>query len=137
MDKMSNQRFDEISQIITAPRGVIGNTQDDARRATLATELLEELTRMRNIFTDASMDDGYGDGGGHLIVTDIERTASNRIYMTINGLFDIQLNKTDEGVVVDIFTVDCANDSLASTYAFDQEALDELEELEEIKEIYE
>ena len=53
----------------------------------------------------------------------------DRMYMRVNELFDVRLVKTDEGIVVDIFTWESTGDPLASTYAFDQEAIDERAEM--------
>lgn len=68
--------------------------------------------------------DSWDMGEKSLIITDVQRTAANRVYMRINGLFDLQINKTDEGVVLDLFAID-GDESLASTYAFDDEAMDD------------
>ena len=78
----------------------------------------------RIILETADPDIWGGTGERSLIITDVQRTAVNRIYMRINDLFDLQINRTDEGVVLDLFAID-GNESLASTYAFDNEAMDD------------
>lgn len=67
-----------------------------------------------------------------LIVHTVERTDDDRIYIGVNQLFDVRLNKTYEGVVVDIFPWEDkdAGESLGSTYAFDHEVAVEEDELE-------
>lgn len=58
-------------------------------------------------------------------VTDVEYTDADRVYLTVNGIFDVKLVRTSEGMVVDIFPVGCDCDPIATTYAFDNECLDE------------
>lgn len=88
------------------------------------------MSSLEQIFADAS--DEYGESIGlnsnKLIITDVMRTAPDRIYLTINGVFDVQLNKTDEGIVIDVFSCNPehdADESIASTYAFDSEVMTE------------
>ena len=127
--RLSNQRFQQISDIINAPRGVIGNTLDDSNRAEVAVELLEELTTLRDILSGAEVIAGFS--GNALVIDEIERTEEDRVYLRLNKHFDLKITKTDEGVVLDIFSWDSSGDSIASTYAFDQEAIDEIEEPED------
>ena len=71
---------------------------------------------------------GCQTGSNKLSITDVMRTAADRVYMKVNGVFDIQLNKTDEGIVIDVFSCnpqDNADESIASTYAFDNEVMTE------------
>ena len=47
---------------------------------------------------------------------------SDRIYMTVNDIFDLRIVRTDDGVVVDIFPkIDITANSIASCYALDPE----------------
>lgn len=59
-------------------------------------------------------------------VTDIEYD-DDRMWFAVNDLFDIRVIKTDEGIVVDVFSkhLDVNHDAIATTYAYDQEALPE------------
>lgn len=57
-------------------------------------------------------------------VSDIEYMDADRVYITINDMFDLRVVRTDEGIVVDIYPSDDAvqvDESLASTYVFDDE----------------
>lgn len=83
------------------------------------------MTDLQTILEDPSTGDG---GSNKLAITDVMRTASDRVYLTINGVFDVQLNKTDDGIVIDVFSCnpeDNADESIASTYAFDNEVMTE------------
>ena len=83
------------------------------------------MSSLQQILEDPSTAD---EGSNQLVITDVMRTASDRIYLTINGVFDVQLNKTDEGIVIDVFSCnpeDYADDIIASTYAFDSEVMTE------------
>lgn len=64
--------------------------------------------------------------------TDCEMTPETRsVWIGVKD-FSIYIVRTDEGVVVDIFARGCEDDgSLASTYAFDQEAKDTIRERNE------
>jgi hypothetical protein len=80
---------------------------------------------LRKILEDPSTGD---EGSNKLSITDVMRTATDRVYMKLNDVFDIQINKTDEGIVIDVFSCnpnDDANESIASTYAFDNEVMTE------------
>jgi hypothetical protein len=44
----------------------------------------------------------------------------DRVYVMIDGIFDVHVIRTDEGVVVDIYPKD-GMEPIASTYAFDSE----------------
>lgn len=57
--------------------------------------------------------------------TDAEvASTADSTWIGVKG-FSIYIKKTDEGVVVDIYAKDCEDcDSLASCYAFDNEAAD-------------
>lgn len=77
---------------------------------------------LQRILEDASWDEGEN----KLIITDVMRTASDRIYMTVNGMFDIQINKTDEGLVIDIFSTNPVHDAdevIGSTWVLDNDVL--------------
>jgi hypothetical protein len=63
-----------------------------------------------------------------LVISELERTDDDRVYMRVNDHFDVKLVKTDEGIVVDIFAWGSTGESFGSTYAFDQEAINEIEE---------
>ena len=88
------------------------------------------MTDIQTILEDASDEyvESIGLNSNKLIITDVMRTAPDRVYITVNGLYDIQINKTDEGIVIDIFSCnleDDADESLGSTYVFDQEVMTE------------
>ena len=75
--------------------------------------------------------------GNKLAITDVMRTAEDRIYLTVNGVFDLQIDKTDEGIVVNIFSMHPEHDAdepIASTYAFDHEVMTE-EQWDEIQRV--
>ena len=86
------------------------------------------MSNLRTLLEDPSTSlDG---GSNQLSITDVMRTATDRVYMKVNKLFDIQINKTDEGIVIDVFSCnpeDNADECIASTYAFDQEVMTEEE----------
>jgi len=67
-----------------------------------------------------------------LIITQVEWPEADgdedRAYMRVNDIFDVRLIKTDEGLVVDIFPYGSIGDTIATTYAFDNEALAEYED---------
>lgn len=87
------------------------------------------MTDLQTILEDAS----YDEGDNKLIITDVMRTASDRIYMTVNGMFDLQINKTDEGLVINVFSTNPeqnADESIGSTWVLDSEVMTE-EEWEE------
>jgi hypothetical protein len=57
-------------------------------------------------------------------LTDVEYMDVDRVYVTINKMFDLCIVKTDEGLVIDIFPTDNTipfDESLGSTYVFDNE----------------
>lgn len=58
-------------------------------------------------------------------VRDVEYTDHDRVYMIVNDIFDVKLVRTPEGLVVDIFPVGVDCDPIASTYAYDNECVDE------------
>lgn len=52
---------------------------------------------------------------------EIERSDdTNRIYIAVDGKFDVVLIRTDEGLIVDVFPFQELH-SVASTYAFDSD----------------
>ena len=55
-------------------------------------------------------------------------TAEDRFYVKVNGLYDIQILKTAEGIQVSIFSAEGELDPLAFASAFDIDALIEAEE---------
>ena len=55
----------------------------------------------------------------------------DRMYFTVNNLFDVKVVKTDEGIVIDVYTYGVGNDPLATTYAFDVDARAEQTEADE------
>ena len=57
------------------------------------------------------------------ILASVTMPDSDRVFLKVAG-FEVVLVKTDEGLVVDIFAPG-GNESLASTYAFDQELVSE------------
>jgi hypothetical protein len=68
------------------------------------------------------------DGAHNMLdIEDIEYTDNDRAYIRVNEHFDVRFVKTDEGLVIDIFAVEGDNaggDPIATTYAFDTEAMD-------------
>lgn len=65
------------------------------------------------------------DPGPTIKVRDVEYTDHDRIYMVVNDIFDVKIQRTDEGIVVDIFPAGVAADPIATTYAYDNECVDE------------
>lgn len=65
---------------------------------------------------------GSSDSSKTLTLTDLEFTDNDRIYMTVNGLFDVRIVRTDEGIVIDVFSNLEEGDPIATTYAYDIEA---------------
>ena len=68
-------------------------------------------------------------GGAHnmLDIESIEYCDNDRAYIRVNEHFDVRFVKTDEGLVIDVFAVEgdlSGGDSLATTYAYDAEAMD-------------
>jgi hypothetical protein len=52
------------------------------------------------------------------------------VWITVDK-FSVYVRRTDEGVVVDIYPLDRENEeAIAGTYAFTEEALDDMEDLE-------
>lgn len=45
---------------------------------------------------------------------------SNRLYVMVDGKFDVRITRTDEGVVVDVYPYD-GFEPVASIYAFESE----------------
>jgi len=64
-----------------------------------------------------------------LEISKIEHTDDDRVYICVNEIFDVKIVKTDEGIVVDIYPWGSTGDPIATTYAYDNEALEEMEEV--------
>lgn len=59
-----------------------------------------------------------------LKISDIEHTDEDRVYIRVNDIFDVKIVKTDEGIVIDVFPFGSIGEPIATTYAFDSEAIE-------------
>jgi hypothetical protein len=63
-------------------------------------------------------------------LSNVEYMDNDRIYITINDLFDVRIVRTDEGIVLDVYPSDesvVVDEPVATTYAFDFEVKPEEE----------
>ena len=56
----------------------------------------------------------------------VKHENDNRVNLVINGLYYVHLNVGSEGLVIDVFS-ERHEESLASTYVFEQEVLDDVD----------
>lgn len=55
-------------------------------------------------------------------IKDIEYTDTDRVYIEVNDIFDVRIVRTDEGIVIDVFSIN-SDTSVASTYVYDNEVI--------------
>jgi hypothetical protein len=59
-----------------------------------------------------------------LTLNNIEFMDDDRVYLSVNNLFEVRIVRTDEGIVIDVFPSDDSvqfDEPVATTYAYDNE----------------